>query len=156
MPFTATPQRQRTTIKGPLKNTGTVSKTNETTASHPFQSHCDTITANTDNILHLTGYDKPVSASRETMHVSNTSDSLTVTGMNIEIRYLDKRGRELHRRDISIYNTVEPGCTELISFPSWDIQRSFYYMLSIKPRRQATPYDIRCKINYLIVTKHTQ
>lgn len=145
----ATAQRQRTTMRGPLRvDTPAPAETIITTSA---DIPGDSITDNLDQIVRLAGYDKPISASRESMHVTNLSDTLTIKRINFEIRYLDKSGRELHRRDVTLNHTIAPGRTELVTFPTWDIQRSFYYVLSVKPSRQATPYDINCTINSITI-----
>lgn len=136
-------QRQRTTMTGRLRPAV------EDTLPTPADT---TLTAALDSIVRLSGYDKPVTASRESMHLTNLSDSLTITGISFELRYLDKAGRELHRRDVTINNTIAPGRTELVTFPTWDIQRTFYYILSPRPRRQATPYDIALTLHTVTVT----
>ncbi|MDE6449098.1 MAG: hypothetical protein K2L41_03325 [Muribaculaceae bacterium] len=144
---TALAQRQRTTIPGPLRTATASGQETETASDSTI-----TITSAThdlDSIIRLSGYDKPISASRETLHISNLTDSLTITCINFEIRYLDRKGRELHRRTVDLHHTVDPHHTELATFPTWDIQRSFYYILSVRPRRQYTPYDIQLDINYI-------
>lgn len=148
--ITLNAQRHRTTIQGPLRSITASEHT--LSGSTPSCGISDTIiitpaTHNPDSITRLSGYDKPISASRETLHISNLTDTLTITGIDFAIRYLDRKGRELHRRTVSLHHTVDPRHTELATFPTWDIQRSFYYILSIKPRRQATPYDIDIHID---------
>ena len=149
--FTATAQRQRTTMRGTLRVNAPAPV--ETTLSASPLIPGDSVTNNLDSIVRLSGYDKPISATRESMHVTNLSDTITIKRINLEIRYLDKSGRELHRRDVMLSHTIAPGRTELVTFPTWDIQRSFYYILSVKPRRQATPYDINCTINSITISQ---
>lgn len=131
-------RRERTTIKGHMS-----AKTAQSVVNREWE---DSVTApdRIASLIRLSGYDKPISASREAMHVSNLSDSLKVVGIVLAVEYLDTKGRELHRRTVTLYDIIDPGHTELVTFPTWDVQRSFYYILSAKPRRQATPYDIRC------------
>ena len=131
-------QRQRTTMTGRLRT--------QPVATDTAAIIADTITAGLDNIVRLSGYDKPISASRETLHATNLSNSLTITGMTLEISYLDNTGRELHRRTVTLHDTIQAATTELVSFPTWDLQRSFYYRRSVAPRRQATPYDVKVTI----------
>ena len=143
-----TAQRQRTTMTGRLRA--------QPVATDTAAIIADTITAGLDNIVRLSGYDKPISASRETLHATNLSDSLTITGMTLEISYLDNAGRELHRRTVMLHNTIHSATTELVSFPTWDLQRSFYYRLSVAPRRQATPYDVKVTILNIAALPPTQ
>ena len=149
---TSLAQRQRTTIPGPLR-TATASCQETGTASDSTLT-ITPATHNLDSIVRLSGYDKPISASRETLHISNLTDTLTITGINFEIRYIDRQGRELHRRTVDLHHTVGPHHTELATFPTWDIQRSFYYILSVRPRRQYTPYDIQLDIKYISAQQH--
>ena len=95
-----------------------------------------------DALVTLAGYDKPVSASRETIHVTNLMKDSTISTVNFLIVYLDYQNRELHRRHVEINTDLPAGQTQLLSFPTWDIQHSFYYLKSVKPRRTAAPYDI--------------
>ncbi len=146
-------QRHRTTIPGPLR---AIQDRTEASATCTVPSDSIiTITPqanNLDSIIRLSGYDKPISATRETLHISNLSHTLTIKAINFEIRYIDRQGRELHRRTVDLQHTVAPQHTELATFPTWDIQRSFYYILSVRPRRQYTPYDIDLHINHISAT----
>ena len=130
--LSAYPRRQQTTIRGRLTST------TEAVRSVP----ADTITSGLDSILSFAGYDKPLTASRETMHVSNLSDSLTVTSITFEITYLDHKERQLHKRTVTIHYEIPPQQTVMVGFPTWDTQRSFYYRLGAQPRRRATPYTV--------------
>lgn len=149
--FTTAGQRQRTT------RTGRLQPAVQSAISTHIDSVIDTAVSDTiktdlNRYVHLAGYDKPLTASRETVHVQNLTDSLVVTAIECEITYLDSNRRQLHRRTVTLRDNIAPGDTELVSFPTWDIQRSFYYLLSVKPRRQATPYDI--DLNILSITCH--
>ncbi len=88
------------------------------------------------------------------MHVKNLTADTIVSGIKLEITYLDSRNRELHSREIWINATIEPEQTQLVTFPTWDIQRSFYYRRSVKPRRQSTPYDVKIEIKAITVSKY--
>ncbi len=133
--FTLHARRQQTTVSGKLPAPAAQ-------AEAPAPLPADTVRSGLAGLLAFAGYDKPLTASRETMHVSNLSDSLTVTTVTVEITYLDRQNRQLHKRQVTINTQLTPGETTLVSFPTWDPQRSFYYILSAKPRRQATPYSI--------------
>lgn len=132
-------RRQQTTIR----------KSHATTAPAPSSAGTslpvDTITAGLGSLISMAGYDKPLSASRETLHLTNLSATDTITSITLDITYLDRKNRQLHRREVTVNDLLAPGETSLISFPTWDTQRSFYYILSVKPRRQATPYSVIIK-----------
>ena len=112
--------------------------------------HTDTIT---DPDIRLSGYDKPATASREAIHVTNLTDG-HVTEITVDIRYIDAQGRTLHTATVSLACDLPPGETDLVTWPSWDRQQSFYYTLSRKPsgRRAATPYSIEAKVVNAVVT----
>lgn len=129
-------RRQQTTIRGaraaaPAAPSATVEA-----------STADTLSSNLDKVA-MAGYDKPLTATRETLHLTNLTSGDTITSVALEITYLDRQGRQLHKRRVTIYETVPPGETQLVSFPSWDKQHSFYYIKSAEPRRQATPYTVQ-------------
>lgn len=109
----------------------------------------DTVTCGVDTMMRIAGYDKPVNSSKETLHVTNTS-TVAIEGMSLDITYLDLQQRQLHNRVVQITAHLEPGETRMLDFPTWDLQRSFYYTRSNAPRRQATPYDIIIKPVWVI------
>ncbi|MDE6801235.1 MAG: hypothetical protein K2J06_00525 [Muribaculaceae bacterium] len=129
-------RRQKTTIKGQIPVEVTAKSSQDTDAP------CDTITTRLDSLIALAGYDKPLTASRETLHVTNLSADRTIESVTLEITYLDRHNRQLHKRQATLKLRLAPGETTLAGFPTWDTQRSFYYILSVKPRRQATPYSV--------------
>lgn len=128
-------QRQRTTISGRLKPVDTTREFHAAAV--------DTIRDSVRSYVILAGYDKPLNATKESIHVTNQSDTLTITAVTLRIVYLDRMGRQLHSREVTIEDIIKPGETQLLTFPSWDIQHAFYYINSPRPRRQATPYTIR-------------
>lgn len=142
-------QRQRTTIKGKLQ-------LNEAELNEEEYDTNTTVTITApEHAVRLSGYDKPRNATRETMHVTNQLKSFTIKDITLEISYIDSKNRELHHRTETISMDIEPGHTQLISFPTWDRQHSFYYKLSAKPRAQATPYDINCRILTITLQRTT-
>lgn len=88
------------------------------------------------------GFDKTVSSGVESFFISNGLEE-ALSGMEIVITYSDMKGRQLHRRAVSIDCAVPPGETMRTDIKSWDTQKSFYFHKSVKPRRQATPFDVR-------------
>jgi hypothetical protein len=91
--------------------------------------------------LLLTGYDKPLNSDTETFFVTNNTDC-DLTTISIEIEYLTLDSRQLHKRFERIKCDIPAGETRKIDIRTWDRQHSFYYHLSTRPRRQATPYTI--------------
>ncbi|MDE7153590.1 MAG: hypothetical protein K2O00_03985 [Muribaculaceae bacterium] len=94
----------------------------------------------------ITGFDKPLNSLRETFHLTNNTPA-TVTELFLTLNYTDTSGRQLHRLSRHITHTIEPGETVLLSIPSFDRQKSFYYRLSRKPRVQSTPFDVTIQID---------
>ncbi|MDE5751500.1 MAG: hypothetical protein K2H88_02555 [Duncaniella sp.] len=113
----------------------------------------DTVFHPSDGTVTLSGYDKPLNSSKETLLVTNRSDC-HINGLRIAIRYLDLHGRELHSTEVELHSNIPAGATRKLQFPSWDIQRSYYYHLGKQPRTaNVTPYTVKCHTVYFI-TKH--
>ncbi len=110
----------------------------------------DTITV-TDAEVRLSGYDKPLRATRESLFVTS-SLSDTIHALRLRLDYYDMSGRRLHSRDIDIKADIPPSETRSVNFKSWDTQKSFYYHLGAKPRSgTATPYDVKAHIIHIII-----
>ncbi len=108
----------------------------------------DTVFNPSGQQITLSGYDKPLNSSKETMLVTNNTDR-TISSLRMEITYMDLSGRELHSATVDIDTSIPAGRTKKIVFPSWDTQLSFYYHLGKKPRTDnVTPYTIGCDIIY--------
>lgn len=91
------------------------------------------------------GFDKTAGSALESVFVVNGLDS-TLRKMEIEVNYLDMKGRQLHRQTYCIDCLIPAGETKRIDYKSWDAQKSFYYHRSAKPKRQATPFDVRISL----------
>ena len=91
------------------------------------------------------GFDKIATSSTESFFISNALDS-EICGMEIQITYFDMQGRQLHKRNVSLDVKVPPHETIRTDIKSWDTQKSFYFHQSVKPKRQATPFDVRLKL----------
>lgn len=114
----------------------------------------DTLHTPLPDSIKISGYDKPLRSSYETMFVTNTTDR-HITGLRIQLDYYDTAGNILHSRRCDVAVDIPPATTRQISLRSWDRQNSFYYRLSARPRKaDATPYDVRCSILYLL-TSHS-
>ncbi|MDE5794904.1 MAG: hypothetical protein K2I08_09315, partial [Muribaculaceae bacterium] len=106
----------------------------------------------TDKILpsiRFYGFDKTVTSSMESFFISNALDS-AITGMEIEITYFDMQGRQLHNRTVPLSGNVRDHETIRTDIKSWDTQKSFYYHKSAKPKRQATPFNVKLRLLSLI------
>lgn len=101
----------------------------------------DTINASQLCGILLSGYDKPINASRETFFITNRTDSV-LSSLTIMFTYSDMTGRLLHKATHSIPCDIPPGETRSVSVPAWDRQHSFYYHKSAVPRRKSTPFAV--------------
>lgn len=101
--------------------------------------------------IRLSGYDKPLRSPRESLFVTNRTP-YDIDGLLISLTYFDSADRELHSRSVTVRCDLPAGVTRKIDFRSWDLQQSFYYKLSPKPRRDgATPYDVKCRVTAIII-----
>lgn len=93
----------------------------------------------------FSGFEKTLRSRRESVHATNLTLSDTVTSLEIEIEYLDTKGRQLHQRTVSIDCEIPPGQTRMLDFSSWDKQQVWHYRLSKPPRSnsQANPFDVK-------------
>lgn len=91
------------------------------------------------------GFDKTISSSSESFFIVNGLD-MPLSGMEIEISYFDMKGRQLNSQNVKIDCDIPAGETRRLDIKSWDIQKSFYYFQSAKPKRQATPFDVKIKL----------
>ncbi|MGM9852807.1 MAG: hypothetical protein ACI30N_02425 [Muribaculaceae bacterium] len=112
-------------------------------AIDPQQVPVDTVTAGIEASVTVSGYEKPLRASKETVLVTNNDTIRALDELTLIIEYKTTAGRMLHKRTVTVYPLVEPGETRLVTFPTWDINRLFYYHLN-QPRTnsQATPYTV--------------
>lgn len=132
---------QKTTRKGlrAVAETPENART-ETTASDtivPDSSACP---------ISVAGYDKPLRSSRETFFITNRTPH-DILGLRMRIEYSDIHGRTLHQRELFIPIDLPSGATRQASVKSWDVQKSFHYRLSPKPKRSdGTAYDVKCSV----------
>ena len=102
--------------------------------------------------IELYGYEKPLRSNKETLHIRNLTGR-TVTGVRLEITYLDYKGKELHRRFVDLECDIPPGGTRLLAFPSWDVQKRFYYADGPHPRNRAYPYRVKMTVVHAIASE---
>lgn len=90
----------------------------------------------------FSGYDKPVSSSKESFLVTN-NNSKAIEALEIKITYLDMKDRMLHSRIVNVSCYVPAGETRKADISSWDTQKTYYYYLGPSPKRVATPYKVK-------------
>lgn len=102
--------------------------------------------------IRFSGFDKTVASTQESFFISNGLDD-SITGMEITITYFDMKGRQLHKRDVNIDIDIPPHETMRTDIKSWDTQKSFYFHQSAKPKRQATPFNVKITLIALYVLR---
>lgn len=126
------PDRHRTTRRNLHRTDPTPNRTAE----------ADTIVPSSGMVI-LSGYDKPLRSSRESIFVTNRSRR-AISAITLRIVYSDTKERQLHSRDITIATHIPPGETRQLTFSSWDRQHAFYFHLTGKPRTaDGSPYTVR-------------
>lgn len=89
----------------------------------------------------FTGFDKTKNNPTESFFIINNTDRV-LTAVTLYIDYRTPDGRQLTRRFIRLTCNIPAGETRKADIPSWDTQRSFYYIKSEKPRRGGTPFSV--------------
>lgn len=107
----------------------------------------DSITADTADIK-FSGYDKPLRATKETVFITNNSPHRLIA-VSFITQYVDTSGRQLHSISRKVAVDIPSGETRRIDFKSWDVQKSFYFVGSRRPRTSAIPYNIRIIPEYI-------
>lgn len=112
----------------------------------------DTVIDPEAHTVEFNGYDKPLRSRRESFFVTNNGRK-DVCAIAFTVSYFDTRERLLHRQSRNLSVDIPAGETRQLSFPSWDVQQSFYYQRSTAPERveQATPYEISVTVDTLFV-----
>jgi len=111
----------------------------------------DTLVSPPDGVIQFCGYEKALRSSKETIFITNLTDSI-IAKATFTIDYLDTDNRLIHSRRICQKLNIPPSQTRRYDLPSWDTQKSYYYIHGAKPRKSATPYDVRIKPDTVILT----
>lgn len=99
-----------------------------------------------DSAVALHGFDKPLYSLYESVLATNRLDK-AVSAVFLTVEYLDRKGRQLHKRSCRIAADIPSGETRLLKFASWDRQHSFYYEKSRRPRVEATRFSVICTVD---------
>lgn len=103
--------------------------------------------AQTAAAVTVTGYEKPLRATVETMFVANNTDSL-IEDITLRIDYYmtgaDGKRNLMHSRSVTQCVQIPPHQRRMVSLRSWDRNHVFYYRKNYPARTnaQATPYDV--------------
>lgn len=108
----------------------------------------DTESLISTDLIKIAGYDKPLTSTKETFHVINNTIS-EIKKIGLRITYLDMKDRMFHSREISVDAEIPAGETRLITIPSWDIQKSFFYYKGPEPKKTAAPYKVSMEIMWI-------
>lgn len=112
--------------------------------------YTDTIPCGEGDIV-LRGFHKPLRSRRESVFATNNTPN-DVAALILDITYTDTKGRTLHRQKRTVALDLPKGETRRLDFPSWDRQQVFYYSRSPEPpRADGTPFDVRCRVESLII-----
>lgn len=122
-----------------------ISEQSDTTMTVSIASDSITFCDSIRPLIRFYGFDKTVTGNKESFFISNGLER-EVIGIEIVITYTDMKGRQLHKRKVRLDSNLPSGETRRYDISSWDIQKSFYYHRSVKPRRQATPFDIKIEL----------
>lgn len=99
--------------------------------------------ADTLSMVRCFGYDKPLSANKESLFLTSSLDSDTIAGVRLRLTYKTTAGQLLHERDVDVEQTVAPHATVRLQLKSWDATNTFYYYKT-PPRKSEnyTPYKV--------------
>lgn len=95
--------------------------------------------------VEITDYQKPAGSDKETFSLTNLTDK-PLAAIELQIEYLTPEGRQIHKRTVKADCDVPPGETRIVELRSWDRQRSWYYARGQKPRKQASPYEVKLEV----------
>lgn len=104
-----------------------------------------------DSLIMVTGYEKPLRASRESVFILNRSDR-ELLSIRLEISYFTGKnagsGTLLHKREVELQTQIPAGERRMVWYSSWDRNQVFYYHVNTpgRTRRQATPYSVTIRI----------
>lgn len=119
----------------------------ETRAESNVEAAADSvyIVAMADSII-LSGYDKTLGSAKESFFIVNRS-SRPIESVDVELTYTDVATRQIiHRRRVTIEEAVPPGEGRRVDVPSFDTQRTFYYVHGKRPRKGGKPFSVSLRL----------
>lgn len=125
--------------------TDAVATLNDSTACGDTANVSHILPAFDENAVTMRGFNKRVADNYETFFVQNNTQ-LHITAITVTMRYTSTDGTLLHERTIGIPCDVMPGTSRQVSVDSFDSQHMFYYYLSGKPRKSATPFNVSVRL----------
>ena len=93
------------------------------------------------------GYSKRKSDAHESFILRNETHNYRISRVVLTIVYTTQEGSELHRRDEVVECDLLPGRSQMVSIPSFDKNKNYYYYSM--PPRSASGIPYRIKYNVL-------
>ncbi len=93
------------------------------------------------NQIEFNGFDKLLKNGKESFFITNHTDR-TLTGITLYIDYRTPSGKQLTKRFIKLSCRIPAGETRKADIPTFDTQRSFYYLRSEKPKKGGNPFEV--------------
>ena len=93
----------------------------------------------------LRGFYKRASDTRESFFVTSHLPS-RISAVRILLRYTTLDGTMLTERQLSIPVDLQPGQSKMVTVPSFDKQRAFYFHAGPRPRKNATPFQVAFRL----------
>ena len=137
--------QQQNTMQRKLQRVTSVS------GEQAIKARRDTVMMPDSAMVRLAGFDKTIGATSEAFFVKNGMDG-NICSLRVRISYFDMQGRQLHEVVHTVSADIPAGQTRQVAVPTWDKQHSFYYCRSVRPRRQATPFDVKCRVESVVVS----
>ena len=93
------------------------------------------------NQIEFNGFDKLLKNGKESFFITNYTDR-TLTGIALYIDYRTPDGRQLTKRFLKLSCRIPAGETRKADIPTFDTQRSFYYLRSERPKKGGNAFDV--------------
>lgn len=97
------------------------------------------------NAISLRGFFKRASDSKESFFVTNHLRT-RISAIRILLRYSTLNGTALTEREVSIPVDLQPEQSKMVTIPSFDKQRAFYFHAGPRPRKSATPFQVAFRL----------
>lgn len=112
------------------------------------QAPMNVVSENTDSLIELSGFDKPLNSNYETFFLRNNG-SANLLRLWITLDYTSVDNTPLHSRKETVRTDIPADNSRQISIRTFDRQHSFYYYRSRIPRTEqgVAPFKVRITID---------
>ncbi len=93
----------------------------------------------------IRGFNKRVNDNYETFFVQNNT-GFHLAGITVTLKYVEIDGALLHERTVHVPCDLPAWKSKQVSVNSFDRQHMFYYYLSGRPRKSATPFKVSARL----------